>query len=75
MDKMPAFINDIRQLAEVKTVSRANNYPGQPVLYDLHLFRQGGNIATAPDASLIYSDEYFIKQPVSRLLRDVISGV
>jgi putative ABC transport system permease protein len=61
IDKMPAFIDDMRRLAEVKTVSRANNYPGQPVLYDLHLFLEGGNIATAPDASLVEADEYFVR--------------
>jgi putative ABC transport system permease protein len=59
--KIPAFINHLRGLAEVTSVSRANNYPGQPVLYDMHLFLAGGNIAAAPDASLIYADEHFIR--------------
>ena len=61
LDKLPAFKNDLRALAEVKSVSEANNYPGQPVLYDLHFYRAGGNIATAPDASLISADENFIR--------------
>jgi len=59
--KIPAFVNDLRGLAEVKSVSRANNFPGQMVLYDLHLFLAGGNIATAPDASLISADEHFVR--------------
>jgi putative ABC transport system permease protein len=59
--QMQGFMKDIRQLSEVNTVSRAETFPGQPVLYDLHLFLSGGNIAKAPDASLIQSDENFVK--------------
>jgi putative ABC transport system permease protein len=66
--KIPSFINDIKQLAEVKAVSRVDNSPGQPVLYDSHLFLAGGNIATAPDASLIYADENFLKATGIKLM-------
>jgi putative ABC transport system permease protein len=61
MDKAPAFMNDLRRLAEVRSVSRADNFPGQPVLFDLHFYRAGGNIATAPDAAQIDADENFLK--------------
>ena len=61
IDKIPDFVNDLRNLAEIKSVSRTDNFPGQEVLYDLHLFREGGNLATAPDASFIEADENFIK--------------
>lgn len=61
IDKIPDFINDLKNLAEVKSVTRTDNFPGQEVLYDLHLFLQGGNIAAAPDASFIEADENFIK--------------
>ena len=67
VDQMPAFMNDLRGLPEVKTASRTNNYPGQPVLYDMRLFLPGGNITTAPDASLIFADERFIKAAGIRL--------
>ena len=58
---MRSFINDIRQLPEIKAVSRASNYPGKVVPFDMHLFLAGGNLATGPDASFIASDEYFIR--------------
>jgi putative ABC transport system permease protein len=53
INQIPSFINDLQKLTEIKSVARTDNFPGQDVLYDLHLFRQGGNIATAPDASSI----------------------
>jgi len=59
--KIPAFINDLQNLADIKSVARTDNFPGQEVLYDLHLFLQGGNIAAAPNASFIEADENFIK--------------
>jgi len=61
IDKIPGFINDLQNLAEVKSVTRTDNFPGQDVLYDLHLFREGGNMAAAPEASFITADESFIK--------------
>jgi putative ABC transport system permease protein len=61
VDKIPGFINDIRNLPEVKSASRTDNFPGQEVLYDLHLFLQGENMATAADASFIEADEYFLR--------------
>jgi putative ABC transport system permease protein len=61
VDRMPAFMNDLRGLSGIGAVSRTNNYPGQPVLYDMRLFLPGGNVTTAPDASLIYADEHFVR--------------
>jgi putative ABC transport system permease protein len=61
IDKIPGFINDLLNLAGVKSVTRTDNFPGQDVLYDLHLFREGSNMAAAPDASFISADENFIK--------------
>src|SRR5262249_11928886 len=59
--KVPDFMNDLRNLGEIKSVSRTDNFPGQEVLYDQHLFLEGGNIASAPDASMIEADENFLK--------------
>jgi putative ABC transport system permease protein len=67
-DRLPAFMNDLRSLAEIKSVSRTNNYPGQPVLWDLRFYRAGGNIATAPDGALIQADEHFLKTAGIRLI-------
>lgn len=61
VDKLPAFQNDLKALPEVRSVSRGNNFPGQPVLFDLRFFRAGGNIATAPDAAQIQADENFLR--------------
>ncbi|HEX6426424.1 MAG TPA: ABC transporter permease [Niastella sp.] len=58
---IPGFVNDLRNVAAISSVTRTDNIPGQEVLYDLHLFREGGNIAAAPDASVIEADENFIK--------------
>jgi putative ABC transport system permease protein len=61
VSQIPSFINDLQKLPEIKSVTRTDNFPGQLVLYDLRLFRHGGNIATAPDASFIEADENFMK--------------
>ncbi len=61
INKIPDFIDDLKNLTDVKSVTRTDNFPGQEVLYDLHLFLQGGNIAAAPDASFIEADERFMK--------------
>jgi putative ABC transport system permease protein len=76
LDKMPAFMTDLRQLADINAVSKVNNLPGQLLLNDLHVFLQGGNITTAPDAGMIFSDEYFVKATGVKLLsgRDFRSG-
>jgi putative ABC transport system permease protein len=67
IDKIPDFINDLRSLPEVRSVSRTDNFPGQQVLYDLHLFLPGGDIAGATDASFIAADEHFLKTTGIRL--------
>jgi len=60
-NKMPAFANDLRQLAEVKDVTSANNYLSQFVSQDHGLYPTGGNMATAIDAQNITTDEHFVK--------------
>lgn len=60
-NKMPAFANDLRQLAEVKDVTSANNYLSQFVSQDHGLYPTGGNMATSIDAQNITSDEHFVK--------------
>ena len=60
-DKMPAFISDLRQMADVKVVSKSNNYLSQFVGQDHGVYLAGGNEATATDAQNITTDEYFVK--------------
>jgi len=59
--KMQAFADDLRQMAEVKTVSKANNYLSQFVFNDRGVYTAGGNMANSIDAQFIITDEYFAK--------------
>jgi len=59
--KMQAFADDLRQMAEVKTVSKANNYLSQFVFNDRGVYIAGGNMANSIDAQFILTDEYFAK--------------
>ncbi len=59
--KMPAFANDLRQLAEINNVTSANNYLSQFVSQDHGLYPTGGNMATSIDAQNITTDEHFVK--------------
>lgn len=59
--QMPAFTNDLKQLAGVKAVSNADNYLGQFVPHDHGVYLAGGNMASAIDAQNINVDENFVK--------------
>ena len=60
-NNIEAFSNDLRQLAEVKAVGRANNYMSQPVFNDYPVYLAGGNAATATDVQNMSTDENFVK--------------
>jgi putative ABC transport system permease protein len=60
-NKMTAFTDDLRPLAEVRTVSRSNNYMSQFVPRDHGVYLAGGNMASATDAKNMTTDEYFVK--------------
>jgi putative ABC transport system permease protein len=66
--KMPSFIDDLRQLAEVKEVSKSNNYLSQFVFNDNGVYLEGGNMATATDAQNMTTDENFVKANGIRLI-------
>ena len=59
--KMPALANDLKQLADVNSVTSADNYLSQFVLHDHGVFPKGGNMSTAIDAQNIACDEFFVK--------------
>ena len=65
---IPAFAADLRQLAEVKSVSRANNYLSRFVPNDWDYFLAGGNASTAQDVKQIYSDEFFVRANGIRII-------
>jgi len=68
INKIPAFMGDLRQLAEVRMVSQANNYPSRFVGQDHGVHLAGGNMATAIDAQNMTTDQYFVKATGIRLL-------
>ncbi len=59
--KMESFVNDLTQLAEVKAVSKSNNYLSQFVFNDHGVYLEGGNMPNAIDAQNITTDENFSK--------------
>jgi putative ABC transport system permease protein len=59
--QIPALTNDLRRLAEVQAVSRANNYPSQFVNNDWNYFLAGGNSSTGQDVREMYTDENFVR--------------
>jgi putative ABC transport system permease protein len=59
--KMDNLVNDLRQMAEVKNVSKADNYLSQFVPHDHGVYPAGGNMTTAIDAQNIITDENVVK--------------
>lgn len=72
--KLGDFANDLRQLAEVKVVSKSDNYLSQFVPHDHGVYLAGGNMTTAVDAQNINTDENVLKANGIKLLsgRDFI---
>ncbi len=58
---IPAFMDEMRRLPEVKAVSRANNYISQFVFNDMNYYTAGGNMSTAEDIRFMVTDEHFVK--------------
>ena len=59
--RIPAFMNDLRALAEVRYVSQADNPLGQYIAKDWEYSLKGGNVTTGQDTKLIFSDENYVK--------------
>jgi len=60
-NKMRNFANDLRQLADVKVASNADNHLGKFIMHDHGVYLAGGNMAGAIDAQNINVDENFVK--------------
>jgi putative ABC transport system permease protein len=58
--KIPSFMSDLQQMAEVKIVSKSNNYLSQFVGQDHGVYLEGGNMANAIDVQNISTDEFFV---------------
>lgn len=67
-NKMNLFANDLRQLGEVRTVSRSNNYLSQFVSHDHGVYLAGGNETVAVDVQNMSTDEYFVKANGIRII-------
>ncbi len=59
--KMKAVQADLQQLAEVKQVSRSDNYLSRHAGSDFPVYRAGGNAATSVDAENMAADDKFVK--------------
>ncbi|MFI5136526.1 MAG: ABC transporter permease [Sphingobacteriales bacterium] len=75
-EKMQTLAKDLKQLAGVKAVTRADNYLSQFVMHDHGVYPEGGNMPTAIDAQNIASDQYFVKANGIKLIsgRDFMPG-
>jgi len=74
--KMTALANDLKQLAEVKDVTKADSYFSQVSMNDLPMYTDGGDQAHAIDAQIITCDRYFVKTNGIKLTsgRDFMPG-
>jgi putative ABC transport system permease protein len=62
------FAADLRQLSEIKTVSRANNYLSQPILNDWTFYLPGGDMSTGQVAQFMMTDQFFVQANGIKLL-------
>ena len=60
-NKSKTFAEDLRQLSEIRAVSRANNYLSQPILNDWTFYRSGGDMTTGQVAQFMMTDQYFVQ--------------
>lgn len=66
--KMAAFMTGLRQLPEVKVVTKTTGIPGQALYYNWGVFLAGGNLTTSVNQENVITDEYFIKAMDIQLL-------
>jgi putative ABC transport system permease protein len=70
------FMNDLRQLPEVRAVSNSSFYPAENIVNDWAYILAGGNPAASQDISFITCDEHFVKTEGIQLVsgRDFRTG-
>jgi putative ABC transport system permease protein len=59
--QMTGLFNDLKQLSDVKGVTRSDNYLSQFVMHDHGVYVAGGDMPHAIDAQNIATDEFFVK--------------
>jgi putative ABC transport system permease protein len=67
--KMDAFMNGLREIPEVKAMSKSNNYLSQFVFNDHGVYLAGGDQAHAIDAQNMTTDEFFVKTNGIKIIR------
>lgn len=55
------FANQLRQVPEIKSVSRANNYLSQFILNDWTFYKSGESMSTGQSAHFLVTDQFFVK--------------
>ncbi len=73
--KLNSLASDVKQLPEVKAVSRTDNFPGQSVFRDHGVYLAGGNMANSVDAQNMLTDEHFTEAIGVKLLSGRKFGV
>lgn len=58
---VPAFMDDLRKVAGVETVSNSSTYLGNPLFYSNGFFLKGEKDADSRITNFVISDEYFVK--------------
>ncbi|MCB0585152.1 MAG: ABC transporter permease, partial [Phaeodactylibacter sp.] len=58
---LEAFRSEMMRLPEVLSTSAMSETPGQPLLMDIPLYKQGGDMQNATDIRLTYTDDHFFK--------------
>ena len=57
--QMDAFMNDLRQMPEIRSAGKATNYPSQYIPMSWNFYKAGGDPSTGFDVSLIFTDDQF----------------
>ena len=57
--RMDGFMNDLRQLSEVKSAGKATYFPSENIGNDWTFFRPGGNVTSGIDVPLIFCDDQY----------------
>lgn len=58
---LEAFRSELMRLPEVNAASAMSEVPGQPLIRDIPLYKQGGNMQNATDVRMAYVDDHFFK--------------
>ncbi|HLL43943.1 MAG TPA: FtsX-like permease family protein, partial [Segetibacter sp.] len=60
-NKIPSVMNDLRQMSDVKAVSRSNNYLSQFVIFEHSVYLEGSDMTRGTNVQNITTDENFAK--------------